>query len=76
MWSFSNSLNTSTPGGTAWVKIGEVKHEWLPKIVMADDYEAAWTDYMEVYESTDPQAFLGEMQAELDRRMAESEKYN
>ena len=76
MWSFSNSLNTSTPGGTAWVKIGEVKHEWLPKIVMADDYEAAWTDYMEVYEATNPQDFLGEMQAELDRRMAEAAKFN
>lgn len=76
MWSFSNSLNTSTPGGTAWVKIGEVKHEWLPKIVMADDYEKAWADYMEVYEATNPQDFLGEMQAELDRRMAESAKFN
>lgn len=60
----------------AWVKIGEVKHEWLPKIVMADDYEAAWADYMEVYEATNPQDFLGEMQAELDRRMAESAKFN
>lgn len=28
------------PGGVAWVKMGEVKHEWLPKVVMAPDFES------------------------------------
>ena len=31
--------------------------------------------YMEAYESCDPQAFLDEMQEELDRRMEEAAKY-
>ncbi len=35
MWSYSNNFNTSTPGGVAWTKIGEVKHEQLPQVVMA-----------------------------------------
>lgn len=30
---------------------------------------------MKVYEECDPQAFLDEMQAELDRRMEEAAKY-
>ena len=40
----------------------------LPKVVMAEDFDAAWDEYMEAYESCDPQAFLDEMQEELDRR--------
>ncbi len=69
MYSFSNAMTTETPGGVAWTKMGEVKHEWIPKVVMASDFESAWTDYMAAYEAVDPQAFLDEMQAELDRRV-------
>ena len=69
MYSFSNTMTTETPGGVAWTKMGEVKHEWLPKVVMADDFEDCWSQYMEVYNAANPQDFLSEMQAELDRRV-------
>lgn len=69
MWSYSNGFTTATEGGTAWAKIGEVKHEYLPKVVMADDFESAWEEYMGVYEDCNPQAFIEEMQTELDRRI-------
>ena len=75
MYSFSSSMTTSTPGGLAWTKMGEIKHEYLPKVVMASDFEAAWDEYMSVYEKCNPQDFLEEMQAELDRRMEEAKKY-
>ncbi len=75
MWSYSNSLNTSTEGGTAWTLMGEIKHEYLPKVVMAADFESAWEEYMTAYDGCNPQAFLDEMQAELDRRMEEAAKY-
>ena len=39
MWSYSNNFNTSTPGGVAWTKIGEVKHEQLPQVVMAKNFD-------------------------------------
>lgn len=68
-------MTTSTPGGMALTKMGEIKHEYLPKVVMAEDFDAAWDEYMEAYESCDPQAFLDEMQEELDRRMEEAAKY-
>lgn len=73
MYSFSGSMTTETPGGVAWTKMGEVKHEWLPKVVMASDFDATWTEYMEVYNATNPQDFLDEMQAELERRAAAAE---
>lgn len=74
MYSHSNTMTTSTPGGTAWVRMGEIKHEYLPKIVMASDYDSAWDEYMKVYDGCNPQAFLDEMQAELDRRIQLSEQ--
>lgn len=75
MYSYSNNMTTGTEGGMAWVKIGEIKHEYLPKVVMASDFEAAWEEYMGVYDSCNPQAFIREMQTELDRRMEEAAKY-
>ena len=68
MYSYSNAMTTATPGGVAWTKMGEVKHEWLPRIVMADDFEAAWEQYMAAYNAVNPQDFLSEMQEELNRR--------
>lgn len=71
MWSYSNDITTETPGGMAFSKMAEVKHEYLPKVVTADDFEAAWTDYLKVYnERADVAAFLAEMQTEVDRRIA------
>ena len=48
--------------------MGEVKHEHLPKVVMADDFEAAWDSYMKAYSKTKPEDFLAEMQEELNKR--------
>ena len=68
MYSYSNNMTTDTPGGVAWVKMGETKHEWLPKVVMASDFESTWSDYMDAYDACNPQDFLDEMQEELERR--------
>lgn len=70
MYSFSNAMTTDTEGGTAWEKMGRCKHEWLPKVVMASDFESEWAKYMEAYNECNPEAFLAEMQEELDRRIA------
>ena len=70
MWSFSNNLDTSTPGGVAWTKMGETKHEWLPKVVMSSNFDSEWEKYMKAYEECQPEDFLKEMQEELDRRIA------
>lgn len=71
MYSFSNAMTTQTPGGVAWTRMGEVKHEWLPKVVMAGSFDSAWEEYMKNYQAANPQDFLAEMQEELDRRAAQ-----
>lgn len=75
MWSFSNNFTTDTPGGVAWAKIGEVKHEQLPQVVMADDFDSAWDTYMDAYSACNPEDFLGELQTELDARMKQAAEF-
>ena len=55
--------------------MGEIKHEYLPRVVMAGDFESEWNPYMNAYEGCNPQDFLDEMQVELDRRMEEAAKF-
>lgn len=69
MWSFSNTLTTDTPGGLAWTKMGETKHQYLPQVVIAEDFDTAWSEYMEAYKACKPENFLAEMQDELYRRV-------
>lgn len=69
MYSYSNTMTIETPGGMAWKKMSDLKHEWLPMVVMAEEFEEAWDTYMEEYAQCHPEDFLAEMQQELDRRM-------
>ncbi|MCR5799748.1 MAG: extracellular solute-binding protein [Lachnospiraceae bacterium] len=73
MYSYSNAMTTDTPGGVAWTKMGETKHKWLPKVVMGNDFEASWSEYMDAYNACKPEDFLAEMQEELERRAATAE---
>lgn len=75
MYTFSSAMTTATEGGTAWTKMGEIKHQYLPKVVMADNFDSAWDEYMEAYEGCNPEAFLSEMQTELDRRIEAAKQY-
>ncbi len=68
MWSYSNGMTRATKGGAAWEKINEFKLQYLPLLVMSDDFESEWERYIEAYNACDPQDFLDEMQEELNRR--------
>ena len=59
----------------AWTKIGEVKHEQLPQVVMAADFDKAWADYMDAYNACKPEDFISELQAELDSIMELAAKF-
>lgn len=75
MWSFAGTLTTATEGGTAKTMIDEIKHEYLPKVVMSSDFSSAWDEYMNVYNECNPQAYMSELQTEVDRRIEEAAKY-
>ena len=70
MWSYSNNLNTDTPEGTAWTDMAQVKHEYLPKVCMAEDFDSAWDEYMDVYSSKcDVDTFIAALDKEIQRRI-------
>lgn len=75
IYSFVSTMTTATEGGTAWAKMADIKHEYLPKVVMAPDFEEGWKEYTEVYNSLNPQSFLDEVQVEVDRRIEMSKKW-
>ena len=49
----------------------EVKHEYLPKVVISDDFDAAWDEYIKVYnDRCDIEAYLNALSEEVERRIA------
>ena len=70
MWSYSNNFTSDTPHGLVWATMADVKHEYLPKVVMAPDFEAAWEEYMGVYnQRCDIPVFLNAIDEEIQRRI-------
>ena len=48
----------------------EVKHEWLPKVIMSDDFQGAWDQYMSVLgERVDMKVYEDALTAEVRRRV-------
>ena len=67
----TNTWTTDTDYGKARAKITELKHEYLPRAMMAspEEFEDIWEEYMEVYRTeVDIDAYLDELTAEARRR--------
>lgn len=70
MWSYSNTFTDATDYGKAKNRMDEIKHEYLPKVVMSADFEKTWEEYMQVYKSqSNVEAYLKELTAEIRRRV-------
>lgn len=69
MYSYSDMLTTDSEAGRVWEQMNSVKREFLPKVVMTDDFDAMWAQYMERYTACRPEIFFAEMQQELERRL-------
>ncbi|WP_024857678.1 extracellular solute-binding protein [Ruminococcus albus] len=72
MWSYSNALTTDTPEGLVWAEMANVKHEYLPQVCIADDFDKAWDEYLTEYkkkcdvDGTLLPAFNKEIQRRID----------
>ncbi len=76
LWSWSNDLQPEMEGGEAWAKMADIKHEYLPQVVLAGGKQAtyktfdeAWDAYMEVYATAKPEDFLAAAQKEVQKRI-------
>ncbi|MBP5655346.1 MAG: sugar ABC transporter substrate-binding protein [Clostridiales bacterium] len=72
LWSWSNNIGADTDYGKVWKDMAEVKHTWLPKVIMSKDFEGDWAKYQEAYAGVNPQVFLDAAQAEVLRRLEAS----
>ena len=69
MYSYTTALSSNSQAGQVRDRMEEIKHKWLPQVIMADDFDAAWEAYMEEYNTCDPQIYYQMLQQEVDRRV-------
>lgn len=68
MWSYTGTFTSDTPYGKAKENMDEVKYEYLPAVVMSDDFDSAWAEYIRVYnERCDVDAYLDALTKEIRR---------
>ncbi len=68
MWSYESASTEATEYGKVLKKINEVKHLHMPLVVMSDDFDKAWEEYVTAYNATNPQIYFDELTAEVHRR--------
>lgn len=54
------------PGLVANQQMFTCKHEWLPKVVKAENFEKTWDDYMDAYKACKPEDYVNMMAEELE----------
>jgi len=69
MWSFVGEMTTDTPGGLAWTKMEETKKQYLPQVVIADDFDSSWNKYLDAYKACKPEDFFAEVQTAVYDRI-------
>lgn len=75
MYSYTTMMTRATEAGDVWEKITETKQYWLPQVVMADDFEETWEQYMEAYQNCSPEILFDELQKEVYRRVGRQPQY-
>ena len=73
MYSFTDTLTTDTKAGQVKIQIDMIKHQYLPQVIMADDFDAMWEIYMQQYAACEPEILLDALQTELMRRIEHAE---
>lgn len=71
LYSYASSLSNATEAGRVYEQINETKHGWLPRVIMAEDFDAAWQEYMAAYDACEPQILMDDLQQEVMRRICE-----
>ena len=71
LYSYASSLSDATEAGRVYEQINETKHDWLPRVIMAEDFDAAWQEYMAAYDACEPQILRDDLQQEVMCRICE-----
>ena len=68
MWTYTNTFTDATRRGQAMKAMNNVKQRYLPEVIMSDDFETSWEEYMEAYRACDTNVFFDELTSEIRRR--------
>ncbi|MDE6833631.1 MAG: sugar ABC transporter substrate-binding protein [Ruminococcus sp.] len=71
MWSYVPDENSES--GKVSKEIDRLKHNYLPRIVMAEDFDTLWSEYREEYGKINSQAYFDDLTKEVHRRKALTE---
>ncbi len=66
MYSYSDSIPTTSECGKVKNNLEAVKKRWLPQVIMADDFNAVWDQYMEEYNACNPQIYFDYLQQKVN----------
>ena len=69
MYSYTQSLSSKSKGGMIRDEIDEVKRNWLPQVIMSDDFASTWDAYMAAYQKCDPQDYFDILQRHVDQML-------
>lgn len=67
MYSYSQSLSADSKGGMVRDNLDAVKRIWLPQVIMSNDFDTVWDDYMAAYQKCHPEIYFDVLQTHLDR---------
>lgn len=68
MWSFESSVTEATEYGKVSKKINDIKHKYMPLMVMSDNFEKTWDEYNTEYSKANPQIYFDALTDEVHRR--------
>ena len=69
MYSYNSLLSSGSDAGKVRDRLDEIKKSCMPQVIMAEDFDSAWEEYMEDYEKCQPEIYFQDMQKELERRV-------
>lgn len=72
MWSYSPVENSESD--KVLKQINELKHQYLPKIVMSENFDNSWKDYVDAYGKINSQVYFDDLTKEVHRRKALTEQ--
>ncbi|SFP81789.1 putative aldouronate transport system substrate-binding protein [Butyrivibrio proteoclasticus] len=75
IYTYAQALSPGSAEGEAYHMMTECKQNYLPQVVMANNFERTWAEYMEAYYSCHPERFLNALQNEVNRRVEEAAGY-
>ena len=68
MWSFESSATKETEYGKVSSMLSDLKHKYMPLMVMSDDFENTWEEYKNAYNKAEPQIYFDALTDEVHRR--------